>query len=157
MSKDTFYYTPFTLHVVSPMVTHVWWNVPVLGSLPGICLQTCDSVSHYCNPRTSPGSFEKFKNSWFDFRNVSMHRWFHAGACEFLTTVNEGVASVYKVVTCSSFNVTRQHWKDVLVILPRICPTATEGESRLMEVASQWPTFVVLSSYCCWQLKNCVQ
>ena len=29
------------------MLTHIWCNVPVLGSLPDVRLQTCESVAHH--------------------------------------------------------------------------------------------------------------
>ena len=48
-------YTPFTLQVVSPTVSRIWWNIPVLGSLPHGRLQTCESVvnrSYYLAPPT---------------------------------------------------------------------------------------------------------
>ena len=35
----------------------------------------------------------------------------------------------------------------ILVLVACVCPVATEGEFRLMEVASWWPTFVVLLTY----------
>ena len=63
-------YTPFTLQAVSHVVTCVWCNVSVLGSLPDVCVRPC----------------------WSAWR-------FHACEYEFLTVATEGVVhSVNKFV-----------------------------------------------------------
>ena len=93
------------------------------------------------NPCASHGSFENFKISASDFSTAGMRKQFCTCACEFLTTVTEGVVhSVCKVVTRFSFGVTRRHKVSFGIchmshVLPHVRPTATEGELRLMEVA----------------------
>ena len=62
-------YTPFTRQAVTPAVTHVWGNVPVLGSPSDIRMQPCESVANCPLP-----CFKIFDVSASDFGTVSMHR-----------------------------------------------------------------------------------
>ena len=42
--------TPFTLQAVSPVVGHVWGNVPVLGSPSDVRRRPCESVVNHPLP-----------------------------------------------------------------------------------------------------------
>ena len=55
--------TPFKLQVVSPAVTRIWGNVPVLGSLPDIRMRPSESVVNRPLPCKSYQSFEIFEVS----------------------------------------------------------------------------------------------
>ena len=82
---------------------------------------------------------------------MSMRKRFCACVYEFFTFLTKGVVhGVHRAVIRPSLvkygDIRRVK---VLVVSPRVIPMATEGELRLMEVAFQWPTFVVLSSNCC--------
>ena len=101
---------PFTLQVVSPMVTSIWGNVPVLGSLSDVCRRPCETVVNCQLPWESYESFRLFKISTSDFGTVGIGRRFGVCAYKFLTTVTEGVLhGVCKVVIRSSFGVIWRH------------------------------------------------
>ena len=104
-----------------------------------------ESVANRPLPCMSYRSFKLFKISASDFGTLGTR----FRAYEFLPMATKGVVhGVHKVVIRSI------RWVKVLVVLPHLCLTATKGELRLMKVASMWPTLLVLSSYCYWQLKN---
>ena len=92
------------------MVTHVWRNEPVLGSLPDVRRHPWESLANRPLPCESNGSFRFFKISTSDFGTLGMRRQFHAWTYEFLSTVTEDVVhGVHKVVIRSSFSVIQRH------------------------------------------------
>ena len=116
-------YTPFTFQAVSPTATHVWRNVPVLGSLSDDYMRLCKSVANRPLPCTSYGSFRQFIISVSDFGTVSMCMCL----CEFLTIVTKGVVhGVHKVVIRWSFGVIRPDKVSYGIGHFATCPTATE-------------------------------
>ena len=102
MSTVSFSNTPFTLQAVSPLVTRVWGNVPVVG-LPSVCDL---AVANHLLPCTSYRSCKSFQASASNFGTVDMCRRFCASAYEFLTMIIEDVVQdVHKVMIWSSFGV----------------------------------------------------
>ena len=91
---------------VSPTVTRVQGNVPVLGLPSEVSVRPFESVANRPLPCKCYGSFILFKLSVSDFGTVGMHRQFCVCTYEFLTMVTEGVAhGVHKVMIRSSFGV----------------------------------------------------
>ena len=90
---------PFILQMVSPAVTRVWGNVPVLESPFDVCTQPCESVVNRPLPCVSYQSFKIYEISAYDFGTMSMRRRFHACVYEFLSMVIESVVHyAHKVV-----------------------------------------------------------
>ena len=132
------------------MVTHVWRNVPVLGSPSDVRMQPCESVVNHPFLCASYRSLKIFEVSTSDFGTVSMCIRFRAYVYKFLSMVTEGVVhGVHKVVIWSSFGVIWRH--KVRAGISRF----TKGELRLMEVAS-WRLGYTCSAVILLLLKNCV-
>ena len=79
----------FTLQVISPTVTHVWRNVPVLRSTSDVRLRPFESVANRPLPSTS---YMEVLNC-LKFPPLISVPWARFCACayQFLTTVTEGV------------------------------------------------------------------
>ena len=73
-------------------------------------MRLCDTVAKYALPCMAYGSFKMCKISLHISETMSMCRRTRACTDKFLAMVSEGVVHcVYKVVTWSSFGVTRRH------------------------------------------------
>ena len=131
MVPDFLPYTPFTLQAVSPVVSRIWLNLPILESSYDVHMPPCETVSNCPLSCSSYRSFEIFEVSASDFDTVSMCRRFRACMYEFLTIVTESVVhDVHKVVIWLSFGIIWQHKLSLGI------GCFAGGELRLMEVAS---------------------
>ena len=139
------------------MVTRVCWNVPVLWS-PPLAVRELASQWRTIHYFTCPSEGLK----WLKFPpliSVPFACADNLAHMNILLRQPKVWSMMYIRLWFSHLSVLYGNirWVKILVISPGVCPMATKGELKLMEVAARWPTFVVLPSYCYWRLKNCIQ